>query len=98
MRAARSFGGNFRGPAVIGYDAARNYRPFTGVNNFVASLMLGKTLPLKDRRSVDVQLNIFNLFARENLLPYAATSTGEIVRWMYPRTRRSFDLRAVYKF
>ena len=99
LKGARiGFGGNYRGPAVIGYDAANNNAPIKGVSNFIASLMLGKTFPLKNRRSVNVQLNIYNLFANEDLLPYSAASPGNVVRWTYPRTRQSFDLRTVYSF
>ncbi len=97
-RARIGIGGNYRGPAVIGYGDTGGSEPFKGVSNFTASLMLGKTFAFKERRTFDVQLNVFNLLAEEELLPYAATSTGEVVRWMYPRTRRSFDLRAVYSF
>lgn len=91
-------GGTYRGPAIIGYDDTQNNKPIRGTSNFTASLMVGKTFPLKNRRSIDLQLNVYNLLGNEDLRPYSATATGEVVRWMFPRTRQSFNLRVGYNF
>jgi outer membrane receptor for ferric coprogen and ferric-rhodotorulic acid len=92
------FGGNYRGPVVIGFDDSPHPKPYKRKGDFIANLMLGKTITFKNRDSLDIQLNISNLFGNEDLLDYATTSDGTVVRWMYPRVRRSFDLRMRYNF
>jgi iron complex outermembrane receptor protein len=99
LRHARiGFGGNYRAAPVIGFDAAHKNAPIMGKSTSIFSLMLGKKIPLQRGRSWDFQLNVQNLFAQEDLLPFGATAPGVIVRYIYPRTRKSFDLRAVHSF
>jgi hypothetical protein len=99
LKSARvGFGGNYRGPVVIGYDDSPKPKAYKRKSEFIASLMIGKTITFKNRDSLDIQLNISNLFGSEDLLDYATTSDGTVVRWMYPRVRRSFDLRMRYNF
>ncbi len=90
-------GGNYRGPPVIGYDSTNNNAPILGDSFLNTRLMLGKTIPLKEGRRLDLQLNLNNLFGDEDLLPWAATSEG-ISRWSFQRNRQRWDLRAVYSF
>jgi outer membrane receptor protein involved in Fe transport len=92
------FGGNYRGPVVLGYDDSPNPKAYKRKGTFTASMMIGKTIQFKNRDSLDIQLNISNLFGNEDLLDYAVTSDGTVMRWMYPRVRRSFDLRMRYNF
>lgn len=92
-------GGNYRGRGIIGYDAARNNAPIKGDSTFQASVMLGKRIGLKRAgQSIDFQLNINNVFGDEDLVPYSAVAPGQIVRYYFPRVRRTWDLRAVYRF
>lgn len=97
-RSRIGLGANYRGPAVIGYDAANGNMPFTGKSSVVASLMLGKRFPLRKGQAIDVQLNIENLFKQEDLLPYSAVSPGNVVRYILPATRQNWTLRGTYSF
>jgi iron complex outermembrane recepter protein len=97
-RARIGFGSNYRGPAVIGYDAANTNVPILGKSTILFNLMLGKRFPLGKGRSVDVQFNVENLFKQEDLLPYSATVPGNVVRYILPATRQSWNLRATYTF
>ncbi len=99
VRRTRIGGGvNYRGPAVIGYDAADNDAIILGKSSVVANFMLGRRFPLRRGQSLDVQLNIQNLFKNEDLLPYSASAPGVVVRSILPRVRHSWSLRAVYSF
>ncbi len=91
-------GGNFRAAPVIGYNIAQNNVPIEGKRLFLVTLMLGKKFPLRKGQSIDLQLNIQNLLGEEDLLPYSAESPTRIVRYILPRTLRSWDLRAIYRF
>jgi iron complex outermembrane receptor protein len=99
LKAARAgFGGNYRSAPVIGYDAAENNAAFFGTSYFLVNAMVGKTFPLRDKRSIDFQLNINNLFGVDDLQPYNATAPGNIVRYAYLRPYRNWEVRATYKF
>lgn len=91
-------GVNYRGPAIIGYDAADNDAVIRGKSSLIANFMLGRMLPLRRGKSLDVQLNIQNLFKNEDLLPFSATAPGVVVRSIMPRVRNSWSLRLVYSF
>jgi hypothetical protein len=97
-RSRIGFGGNWRSASVIGYDLANNNAPIMGDSFFIGKLMLGKRIPLPNGQSIDLQLNIDNLFAEQDMLPFAATAPGEVVRYRYPRSRQSWELRAQYSF
>ena len=98
-RGARAgFGANYRGPAVIGYDAANGDAPILGRSAVIWNGMLGKRLALPRGQSLDLQLNVENIFGQEARLPYSATAPGVIVRYLLPRVRHSWTLRATYGF
>jgi outer membrane receptor for monomeric catechols len=97
LRRTRIGGGaNYRGPAVIGYDSARTDAVILGKSSVIANLMLGRTIPLRRGQTLDVQLNIDNLFKNEDPLPYSATAPGNVVRSILPRVRHGWNLRATY--
>ncbi|WP_414664507.1 TonB-dependent siderophore receptor [Horticoccus sp. 23ND18S-11] len=91
-------GANYRGPAVIGYDAANGDAVIPGRSAITWSGMLGKRFALPRGQSLDLQLNVENLFGQEDRLPYSATAPGVIVRYLLPRVRHSWTLRATYGF
>ena len=96
-RGARAgFGANYRGPAVIGYDSANGDAPILGRSAVIWNGMLGKRLALPRGQSLDLQLNVENIFGQEARLPYSATAPGAIVRYLLPRVRHSWTLRATY--
>lgn len=93
------FGANYIDGPVIGYDEARNGEMIFGESEIYFNIMLGKSfkLPFKDH-SLDVQLNVDNVFANEDLEPWNATEPGNVVRYIFPRQRREWTLRATYRF
>ena len=60
--------------------------------------MAGKRLPLRRGQSLDLQLNLENVFKNEDLLPYSASSPTNIVRYLLPRVRPNWTLRGTYAF
>jgi hypothetical protein len=98
-RGARAgLGANYRGPAVIGYDAANGDAVIPGHSTITWSGMLGKRFALSRGQSFDLQLNVENIFGQEARLPYSATAPGVIVRYLLPRVRHSWTMRATYGF
>lgn len=98
-RGARAgLGANHRGPAVIGYDAANGDAVIPGHSAITWSGMLGKRFALRRGQSLDLQLNVENIFGQEDRLPYSATAPGVILRYLLPRVRHSWTLRATYGF
>ena len=98
-RGVRSgLGANHRGPAVIGYDAANGDAVIPGHSAITWSGMLGKRFALGRGQSLDLQLNVENIFGQEDRLPYSATAPGVILRYLLPRVRHSWTLRATYGF
>ncbi|MSU53552.1 MAG: hypothetical protein EXS41_09215 [Opitutaceae bacterium] len=98
-RGARAgLGANHRGPAVIGYDAANGDAVIPGHSTITWSGMLGKRFALRRGQSLDLQLNVENIFGQEDRLPYSATAPGVILRYLLPRVRHSWTLRATYGF
>jgi outer membrane receptor protein involved in Fe transport len=91
-------GANYRGPAVIGYDSASNDAVILGRSAITWSGMLGKRFALRRGQSLDLQLNVENLFGQEDRLPYSASTAGVIVRYLLPRVRHSWTVRASYGF
>lgn len=91
-------GANYRGPAVIGYDGANNDAVILGRSAIIWNGMLGKRFALRRGHSLDLQLNVENIFGQEDRLPYSATAPGVIVRYLLPRVRHSWTLRATYEF
>ncbi len=91
-------GANYRGPAVIGYDNANNDAVILGRSAITWSGMLGKRFALRRGQSLDLQLNVENIFGQEARLPYSATAPGVIVRYLLPRVRHSWTMRATYGF
>lgn len=91
-------GANYRGPAVIGYDSANNDAVILGRSSIVWNAMLGRRLALGRGQSLDLQLNVENVFGQEARLPYSATAPGVIVRYLLPRVRHSWTVRATYGF
>jgi outer membrane receptor protein involved in Fe transport len=99
LRFARlGFGANYRGATVIGYDAANGNAPIFGRSAIVYSAMIGKQIRLRHRQSIDLQMNFENLFREEDLLPFSAATPGNVVRYMLPRVRHGWTLRATYAF
>lgn len=92
------FGGNYRSGWIIGYDPKNNNAPIKGDNTFICTLMLGKKIRVKNGRDIDVQLNVYNLLASQDMIPYSASAPGVIYRHMFPTTRQSFDLRIRHDF
>jgi hypothetical protein len=50
------------------------------------------------RRTLNVQLNVQNLLGEEDLIPYSSAVPGVVLRYMYPSVRRSWTLKAAYRF
>ncbi|MBI5689625.1 MAG: TonB-dependent receptor plug domain-containing protein [Verrucomicrobia bacterium] len=99
LRGARVGGGaNYRGPAVIGYDEARNNEPILGRSTMIYNAMLGKTVRVRRGQTLDLQLNLENLFRQEDLIPYSAAAPGQVVRYLLPRVRHGWSVRATYSF
>jgi outer membrane receptor protein involved in Fe transport len=96
MRAG--LGANYRGPAVIGYDSANGDAVIFGRSAITWNGMLGRRLALRRGRSLDLQLNVENIFGQEARLPYSATAPGVIVRYLLPRVRHAWTVRATYGF
>ena len=97
-RARLGLGANYRGPAVIGYDSAHDDAVILGRSAIIWNAMLGKHFPLIHGRALDLQLNIENLFQNEDLLPYSAASPGNVVRYILPRVRQTWNLRTTFTF
>ena len=97
-RARIGMGANYRGPAVIGYDAANEDAVILGRSAIIANLMLGKRFPLRRGQALDLQLNIENLFNNNDRLPYSAAAPGNVVRYILPRVRQTWSMRATYTF
>ncbi len=91
-------GANYRGPAVIGYDGTNNDAVILGRSAITWNGMLGKRIALRRGQSVDLQLNVENIFGQEDRLPYSAITPGTIVRYLLPRVRHNWTLRATYGF
>ena len=91
-------GANHRGPGVIGYDAANGDAVILGASAITWSGMLGKRFALRRGQSLDLQLNVENIFGQEARLPYSATAPGVIVRYLLPRVRHNWTMRATYGF
>ncbi len=96
-RARVGFGANYRGPAVIGF-AAEDNTPILGRSTLIYNLMIGRQFRIRRGQSLDVQLNIENLFKQEDLIPYSAVAPGNVVRYLLPRVRNTWTVRATYTF
>lgn len=92
------FGGNYRGPAVIGFDADNHDAPILGRSSVIYNLMLGKQFRIRRGQSLDLQLNFENLFRNHDLLPFSAASPGSVVRYILPRVRYGWTVRGTYTF
>ncbi len=97
-RARVGLGANYRGPAVIGYDATNNDAVILGESSVYLNGMLGKRFPLRRGQALDVQLNVENLLNNNERLPYSAATPGNVVRFILPRVRQTWSLRATYTF
>ncbi len=99
LRGCRIGGGaNWRSAPVIGYDAARGDAPIRGDTTLLVNAMLGRIIPLAHGLSCDVQLNVQNLLGEQDMIPFSATAPGQVIVYNYPRVRRSFDVRANFRF
>ena len=99
FRGARAgLGANYRGPAVIGYDAANRDTTILGRSAIVWNGMLGRRFALRRGQALDLQLNVENILGQEDRLPYSAVSPGVIVRYLLPRVRHSWTVRGTYTF
>ena len=99
LRGLRAGAGvNFRSAPVIGYDAASNNAAIRGDTSLLVNLMLGKTIPFGRGESFDVQLNVKNILGAGNMVPFAASIPGQVLVYNYSRLRRTWDLRASYRF
>ena len=59
--------------------------------------MVKKRFELAQKRALELQLNVNNLFGEEDILPFAATAAG-VNRWTYQRQRQSWTLQAAFTF
>ncbi len=91
-------GANYRGAPVIGYDTANANAPIFGRSSIIYNAMLGKQIRLRRGQSLDLQLNLENLFHQEDLVPFSAAAPGNVVRYMLPRVRHGWTVRATYTF
>jgi outer membrane receptor protein involved in Fe transport len=91
-------GANYRGPAVIGYDSGNNDAVILGRSAITWSGMAGKRFALRRGQTLDLQLNVENIFGQEDRLPFSASAPGVIVRYLLPRVRHSWTVRATYGF
>jgi len=71
--------------------------PNTSGNPFATREVTSFTVRWRGQ-AVDVQLNIENLFKNEDLLPYSAATPGNVVRFILPRVRQTWSMRATYTF
>ncbi|MGH8020357.1 MAG: TonB-dependent siderophore receptor [Opitutaceae bacterium] len=88
------FGASYRSAAVVGYA---NNQPIYGKSFAIWNGMLRKRFNLAAQRSIELQLNVNNLFREHDLLPYAATAAG-VNRWFLQRQRQSWALQATLNF
>lgn len=91
-------GANYRSSPVIGYDSANNNAPIRGIGSRLFSLMLGRSFRLRGNGTLDVQLNVQNLLDEHAMIPLQARAPGQFLVFNYPRPRRSWDLKATYRF
>ena len=59
--------------------------------------MVKKRFELAQKRALELQLNVNNLFGEEDILPFAATAAG-VNRWIFQRQRQSWALQAAFTF
>ena len=90
-------GAQVYGPRVIGNEIDRPYDYVYSKSYYLVSGSLGYSVKLP-RARLDLQLNVDNLFRQEDLLPFSATAPGNVVRYMLPRVRNTWALRATYAF
>lgn len=91
-------GCNYRSAPVIGYDANNGLKPILGRTDFIVNLMLGKSFVAGKGRIIDIQLNVQNLLAEEDMMPFNASVPGETLRMMYPQLFRNWTLKVAYRF
>ena len=91
-------GCNYRSAPIIGYDAANANAPVLGQSEFYVNLMLGKSLPLRQGATLDLQLNVQNLLGAEDLLPFNASAPGKILVQRYRTQYRNWTLKTSYRF
>jgi len=91
-------GANYRSEPVIGFDESNNNATLYGDSTFLVNLMFGKHIPLKKGKSLDFQINVDNLLGDEDMQPYSAVTAGSVVRYIYPRTVRSWNFRMTVGF
>lgn len=93
-RFTAGFGASYRSAAVVGYN---NFKPIYGKSFIIWNGMMRKRFMLGSGRSLDLQLNVNNLFKQEDLLPYTATPSG-VLRYFFQRQRQSWALQAALTF
>lgn len=99
QQARCGIGASFRGAPIVGYRTATDNSPYFGRRETLLNLMVGKRYRLRTPgHSLDLQLNLNNALGSEELMPYNATADGTVVRYLMPRVRRQWDLRATYSF
>lgn len=99
LRGLRVGGGaNYRSAPVIGYNAADSNAPIHGRREFLVNAMLGRSFKLKSGNVFDLQLNLQNLLGEHDMLPFQASEPGKILVYRYPSVRRSWALKACYRF
>ncbi len=93
-RCGAGFGASYRSAPVIGYNGKT---PLYGQSFVIWNGMLKKRFELAQKRALELQLNVNNLFGEEDILPFAATAAG-VNRWTYQRQRQSWALQAAFTF
>ena len=93
-RFTAGFGASYRSAAVVGYE---NEAPIYGRSYTIWNGMLRKRFVLGRERSLDVQLNVNNLFREHAVLPYSATAAG-VSRYFLQRQRQNWTLQAAFMF
>ena len=93
-RFGAGFGASHRSAPVIGYNGKT---PLYGQSFVIWNGMVKKRFELAQKRALELQLNVNNLFGEEDILPFAATAAG-VNRWIFQRQRQSWALQAAFTF
>jgi hypothetical protein len=91
-------GANYRSAPVIGYDAYQANSSIYGHREFLMNMMLGRSFKVGAGRSFDLQLNVQNLLGEHEMLPFQADAPEHVLVARYPSVRRSWSLKASFRF
>ena len=80
-------GFNYRSKPITGYDTTRNLAPVYGGESLIGNAMLQKSWRLKRSGSLQVQLNLDNVFNNQDLIITDKDNTGTY-RYLFQQPRR----------